>query len=289
MMSAGAAAHMRAPGLLAVPGDVPLARGFCGADGDCALHAEPAARPRAALAIDGYELPPHILEIIDAASAITKVDFDYLLRAAALESSFNPALEATTSSAVGLYQFVEQSWLHMMQETGAELGLEDLANAISTGEGGKYEVTLDVAREEILWLRYDAEVSAIFAGLFTRRNFEALTQALEREPDSAELYLAHVMGASGATEMIRLMEKKPGEKASKHFARAARANRTIFFHKDKKPRTVAEVYEVLTGKYRKIPVRLEADEPWMSAPLVPDAPLPPVWHTGAEEISYAMR
>jgi hypothetical protein len=287
---------MRAPGLdvatLDMPGEIPGAReayALCVEASDCSPKSANDARLRPVLTIEGYDLPAHIVEAIDAASAVSKIEFGYLLRAAALESSFNPALEATTSSAVGLYQFVEQSWLHMMQETGAELGLEDLANAISTGEGGKYEVTLDVAREEIFRLRYDAEVSAIFAGLFTRRNFEALTQALEREPDSAELYLAHVMGASGATEMIRLLEKKPGEKASKHFARAARANRTIFFHKDKKPRTVAEVYEVLTGKYRKIPVRLEADEPWMSAPLVPDAPLPPVWHTGAEEISYAMR
>jgi hypothetical protein len=177
----------------------------------------------------------------------------------------------------------------MVQETGAELGLEDLAGAIGTGEGGKYEVADEEARAEILRRRFDPELSAIFAGLFTRRNFDALTQALEREPNSSELYLAHVMGASGAAEMIRLMEKAPDARASKHFARAARANRSIFFHKNRKPRTVAEVYEVLTGKYRKIPVRSEADEPWMSAPLVPDAPLPPVWHTGAEEISYAMR
>jgi hypothetical protein len=175
-----------------------------------------------------------------------------------------------------------------MQAVGVELGFEDLVNAISTGEGGVYEVTLDEAREEILRLRYDAEMSAIFAGLFTRRNFEALTQLIEREPDASELYLAHVMGAWGAAEIIRLVETKPDAKANRHFRRAARANRSIFFHKDKKPRTIAEVYEVLTGKYRDIPVRAEGNDPWVSAPLVPVEPRPAL-QIGGEEIPYAMR
>jgi hypothetical protein len=295
MVSAGAAAHVRAPEIEVATLDgrgeirgAGAAHGLCAEPGDCSPRSADVARWRPALTVEGYDLPANIVKAIDAASAVSKVEFDYLLRAAALESSFNPELEAATSSAAGLYQFVEQSWLFMMQETGAELGFEDLANAISTGEGGKYEVTLDEVREEILRLRYDAEMSAIFAGLFTRRNFEALAQMIEREPDASELYLAHVMGAWGAAEMIQLVETKPDAKANRHFRRAARANRSIFFHKNRKPRTVAEVYEVLTGKYRNIPVRAEGNEPWVSAPLVPAEPRP-ARRIGGEEIPYAMR
>jgi hypothetical protein len=294
-VSAEAAALVRAPDIEAatVDGrgeirDAAAAQDLCIESSDCSPRSVDVARLRPALTIDGYDLPADIVKAIDAASAVSKVEFDYLLRAAALESSFNPGLEAATSSAAGLYQFVEQSWLHMMQAVGVELGFEDLVNAISTGEGGVYEVTLDEAREEILRLRYDAEMSAIFAGLFTRRNFEALTQLIEREPDASELYLAHVMGAWGAAEIIRLVETKPDAKANRHFRRAARANRSIFFHKDKKPRTIAEVYEVLTGKYRDIPVRAEGNDPWVSAPLVPVEPRPAL-QIGGEEIPYAMR
>jgi hypothetical protein len=294
-VSAGAAAHVRAPDIGAATLDgrgeirgAAAAHDLCAESSDCSPRSADVARLRPALTIEGYDLPPDIVEAIDAASAVSKVEFDYLLRAAALESSFDPELEARTSSAAGLFQFVEQSWLHMMQAVGAELGFEDLANAISTNGSGKYEVTLDEAREEILRLRYDAEMSAIFAGLFTRRNFEALTQMIEREPDASELYLAHVMGAWGAADMIRLVEKKPDAKANKYFGRAARANRSIFFHKNRKPRTVAEVYEVLTGKYRNIPVRAEGNEPWVSAPLVPAEPRP-ARQIGGEEIPYAMR
>jgi hypothetical protein len=245
-------------------------------------------RPRALRNAGRYKAPPQILELIDAASEITKVDFDYLLRTAALESSFDPSLQATTSSAVGLYQFVEQSWFHMMQETGAELGLEDLAGAIGAGEGGGYHVTADEAREEILRLRYDPELSAIFAGLFTRRNFDALARMFEREPGPGELYVAHVLGASGAAELIRLATTSPDANAAKHFRRAARANRAIFYHKDGKPRSAAQLYEYLTGKYRDISV--EADEvPTATAepPALWEPPLPG-WRLGGDEVPYAM-
>ena len=256
--------------------------------GDCALKSAD-ARMGPPRNIGRYKAPPRILEYIDAASAMTKVDFDYLLRTAQLESSFDPLLEATTSSAVGLYQFVEQSWYHMMQETGAELGLEDLAGAIGTGEGGAYQVTADEAREEILRLRYDPELSAIFAGLFTRRNFEALARMLEREPGFGELYVAHVLGASGAAELIRLAGASPDAKAAKHFRRAARANRAIFFHKDRKPRSVAEVYEYLTGKYRNIPVEVDEAPTATAEPPAEWEPPLPGWRLGGDEVPYAMR
>src|SRR5690606_18534836 len=201
-----------------------------------------------------YRAPPEIIEAIDSASALTGVDFDYLLRTAALESSFDPTLEAATSSAAGLYQFIEQSWFHMMYEAGAELGLDDLAGAIALGKEGGFEVTDEEMREAILGLRYEPDLSARFAALFTGRNFEALSNLLEREPRAEELYLAHVFGASGAAQLIALAAEEPDAKAVRHFRRAARANRAIFYHRNKKPRSVAEVIEYLAGKYRRIPV-----------------------------------
>ena len=263
--------------------------GLCREAGDCSLKAAAGSRVRTLRNIGRYQAAPQILEFIDAASAITKVDFDYLLRTAALESSFDPSLAAATSSAVGLYQFVEQSWFHMIQETGAELGLEDLAGAIGLGAGGTYEVAADEARDEILRLRYDPELSAIFAGLFTRRNFEALARMLEREPGPGELYVAHVLGASGAAELIRLAANSPDAKAARHFRRAARANRAIFYHSDRKPRSAAEVYEYLTDKYRKVPVEAGDETPAKAAPPSPWQPPLPGWRIGGEEIPYAMR
>src|SRR5688572_23531206 len=116
-MSAGAAAHVRAPAIDAAMLDgAMIVRDLCSEASDCSPRSADVARLRPALTIEGYELPPEIVEAIDTASAVSKVEFGYLLRAAALESSFDPTLEAATSSAAGLFQFVEQSWLHMMHE-----------------------------------------------------------------------------------------------------------------------------------------------------------------------------
>jgi hypothetical protein len=292
MTFAGAAAHGgRAGEVDYAPHSAKFAApAFCGLcidEAACSLRENGIAEK--AREASQYRAPPEVFEVIDMASALTGVDFDYLLRAAALESSFSPALEATTSTAVGLYQFIEQSWLYMMYDAGDELGLEDHASAISLDEEGRYAIADEEARAEILRLRYDAGLSARFAALFTRRNFDVLARLLEREPDAAELYLAHVMGASGAAQLLRLAEESPDANAEKHFRRAARANRPIFYRPDGKPRSVAEVVEFLLDKYRRIPVYRADDGLWLSEPPAAWRPPLPGRQIGGDEIPLGMR
>jgi len=259
---------------------------FC-RNADCAIS-RPAGnqRPR-----PRYVLTPKpwIASTIAQASAANGVDLDYMLRTAALESSFDPFKEVATSSAKGLYQFVEQTWLYMLRDVGDEFGLARLADAIVLGDSGKLEVADAEVRKVIFWLRHDPWISANFAAVFTRRNIEFLTNALGRAPDSGELYVAHFMGARGAAELITLAETKPGADACKQFARAAKANKTIFYS-GRKPRTAEEVYMVLTSKYFEIPVYAEEADlrlftPRASDPLVP----PPARLPAPDEAIHAER
>ena len=48
---------------------------------------------------------------IRRASNATGVDADFLLKTARRESALNPSAKARTSSAAGLVQFIEQTWL----------------------------------------------------------------------------------------------------------------------------------------------------------------------------------
>jgi len=59
-----------------------------------------------------------------SASNSTGTSFDYLVKTAARESSFNPSAKAKTSSATGLFQFIESTWLETMKEAGPRHGLE---------------------------------------------------------------------------------------------------------------------------------------------------------------------
>src|SRR5215510_11844450 len=98
----------------------------------------------------GYKISAEVLNGIQQASANTGVDFSFLMAQAAKESGFNPDAKAKTSSASGLYQFVEQSWLSVVRKHGAEYGLGDMASKIKIGEDGKLTVADRALRKEIL-------------------------------------------------------------------------------------------------------------------------------------------
>jgi soluble lytic murein transglycosylase-like protein len=75
-----------------------------------------------------------ITSSIQSASQTTGIGFQYLMQTAARESDFNPSARASTSSARGLFQFIESTWLGTMKEAGpfwlASAGKEKPATAI---------------------------------------------------------------------------------------------------------------------------------------------------------------
>src|SRR2546421_6423895 len=92
---------------------------------------------------------------IKQAANTSGTSFEYLLATAKMESNFNPAATASTSSARGLFQFIDQTWLGTVKEAGPQLGYGDYAEAISKSSSGTYSVRDPVARAAILKLRDD--------------------------------------------------------------------------------------------------------------------------------------
>src|SRR5689334_16400781 len=128
----------------------------------------------------------------------TGADFGYLLQTAMRESSLDPKAQASTSSASGLFQFVEQTWLGTVKQHGTEHGLGSYADAISMGSDGRFHVSDPSVRQEILALRQDPEVSATMAGEMTNDVRQTMESALGRQVSSGELYAAHFLGPKGA-------------------------------------------------------------------------------------------
>jgi len=191
--------------------------------------------------------PEFATSLIRQAARETGANFEFLLSTAARESNFDPAAEARTSSAAGMYQFIEQTWLGMMDRHGADHGFEQLAGAIRRDSSGRYIVDDPAAREEILSLRFDAAASARMAGELAAENAVVIEAATGRPASSGELYAAHFLGANGAAELITGAETNPDQRADRLFPAAARANRSIFYDGGR-PRTAAEVLERLTGE-----------------------------------------
>ncbi|GLK81198.1 lytic transglycosylase domain-containing protein [Methylopila turkensis] len=183
---------------------------------------------------------------LKGAADATGAGFDYLLRTAQRESSLNPAAKASSSSARGLFQFIDQTWLQVLKEDGPKLGLAEEAADVTRTASGRYVVADPARRAELLALRDDPTTSALLAGAFTRRNAATLQAGIGRAPTEGELYAAHFLGAKGATELIRLAADQPSTSAASAFPAQASANRAIFYDMGRE-RTAGEVYARLTA------------------------------------------
>ncbi|MCR5880840.1 transglycosylase SLT domain-containing protein [Phenylobacterium sp. J367] len=194
---------------------------------------------------------------IQRASKATGVDFSFLMRTANRESGFNPAARAGTSSAAGLFQFVEQTWLQTVKTHGSKHGYARYAELISKGADGRFHVDGKEARRAVMDLRLDPHAASLMAGELASDHAAYLKGRVGRNPTAGELYAAHFLGPQGSAKLIQAMENRPDARAASLFPDAARANKTIFY-RDGRAASVAEVYANLTktGGPAEVPVQL---------------------------------
>ncbi len=187
--------------------------------------------------IDGPQpVRPDVQAAIARAAQATGVDFSYLLAQAKIESSLNPNARAGTSSAAGLYQFTSGTWLSTLDKHGAAHGLNWADGAI---QGGR--VSDPGLRSQIMALRFDPETSAMMAAELTNDNRDSLRSTLGREPDAAELYMAHFLGADGAGRFLKALSVDPSQSAAALLPAAASANRSIFYDASGAARSLGDV------------------------------------------------
>ncbi len=180
------------------------------------------------------------------ASQATGVDFGFLLGTARRESGLRPDAKAPTSSAAGLFQFIDQTWLSTLKKHGAKHGYGAYADMITQGPDGRYRVQNNEARAAVMNLRYDPDAAALMAGELASDHADYLRGRLGRSPTGGELYAAHFLGPKGAARLVEGMRANPGASAASLFPEAAAANRSIFY-KGGRPVTVAELYGNLTA------------------------------------------
>ncbi|MBN9545960.1 MAG: lytic transglycosylase domain-containing protein [Alphaproteobacteria bacterium] len=184
-----------------------------------------------------------IVAALKNAAAATGSDFHYLLGTAMRESSLKANAQSSTSSAAGLFQFIDQTWMGLVKTHGAKYGLGSLAGAINTSPDGRYHAASDADRQTILALKKDPQISALMAGEYARSTQGAMEANLGRQVCGGELYAAHFLGADAACKLIRTSQNSPSASAAQIFPQAAGANRNVFFHADGTAKSVREVYD----------------------------------------------
>jgi hypothetical protein len=187
---------------------------------------------------------------IALASQKTGVDFSYLMGQAQIESGMRADAKAGTSSASGLYQFIDQSWLRVMKQHGAEHGMAWASDAISSS-GGRMTVSDPATRRAILNLRNDPQAASLMAAEHASDNKDAIEGALGRDATGTDLYMAHFLGLGGAKSFLGAMQANPNRSAASLFPAAARANRNVFYDSTGQSRSLGQVYSRFAAKLDK--------------------------------------
>jgi len=183
---------------------------------------------------------------IQRAANATGVDFGFLMRTAKRESGFNPGIHARTSSAAGLFQFIDQTWLSMLKQHGAKYGYARYADMIERGSNGRYHVAGGAAaRASVMDLKLDPNAAAYMGAELASTCCAYLRGRIGREPTAGEIYAAHMLGPQGGAKLIEAVHTSPGADAAAMFPEAAGANKPIFYHGGR-PATVGQVYATLT-------------------------------------------
>ena len=172
-----------------------------------------------------------VLAAIKSASDQTGVDFGYMMAMAAQESGFNPTIKAKTSSATGLYQFIDSTWKGMVSKYGQKYGITEKD-------------------------RLNPTAQAIMGAMYTKDNGSIIKSVLGREANPTELYMGHFLGGGGVKSFLKGMQTDPNATPAsmQQYAAAAKANTPIFYDKGR-PRTFQEIYDLM---YKKVGAKSEA-------------------------------
>src|SRR4051794_15702179 len=87
------------------------------------------------LTFEQMRVPRWLTETVVRAAQVTGVDPAYLMALADKESSLLPDNKARTSSAEGLFQFIESTWLEVLRRYGPKHGFVAEAEAIQMASG----------------------------------------------------------------------------------------------------------------------------------------------------------
>lgn len=187
-----------------------------------------------ALADRGFAAGLSSEQVRRAANAVPSVDtVDYGRGTTILGADGKP-----TSSATGPMQFTEGTFLGVMKSPG-------VAQRIGVDINGKSDA-------QILEMRKDPYVATLAGAALAEQNKKALQSVLGRPISDPELYMAHFLGAGGATALITAMQSQPDQSAAALLPEQASANKPVFY-KDGKPLTVRELYSSISTQFGTAP------------------------------------
>ncbi len=211
------------------------------------LHAHLAdaavVRPADATPAAGH-LPADVLHALSVAQQTSAIDPHLLVGIAATESGFNTHARNRHSSAQGLLQFTNATWLTVVRDFGARHGLAQYAAAIDTDRDGRLTVRKSRLRRAILALRDDPVLETVMTAERLERERRGLEARLGHRAEAADLYFLHLLGPSGASHFLKVMAAHPDASSLATVGSVGAPNAGLFI-RNGRPLSVAAAYASL--------------------------------------------
>jgi len=221
------------------------------------------AAPADAMRFGPVRVSRSVVERVVQAAKTTEMDPALLMAIADKESSFSTTAKANTSSASGLFQFIDSTWFKAMRAFGMRHGHEEDAKSI---DDDKAPSVSPKERAKLLGLRNDPYLSAVMAAEMLKADGARIAGRIGRSLTAGETYLIHFLGPEDARRFMEKLKDEPQSSAAELLPRPARANKPIFYAqqgKKMKDKTVAEVHEAFeammgqrTSRYENVAARL---------------------------------
>ena len=211
---------------------------------------------------------PALIDILLEVSEKTETDFELLALKAMLESDLGRNTTNPSSTARGVFQYIETTWLTLMARYGERIGHKDYAESVKFDAITK-EPYVDrlsrYSRAEILKLRFDTRVAA----LIKAHQMKEETPLMEIFKDSKKLsatdhYIAHMMGLGMAKDFYALKNQE-SDKILTHsgnplFREAAILNPAFFYDEKGAALTAPQAYKNFTARIASTYKRLRKIE-----------------------------
>lgn len=123
---------------------------------------------------------------------------------AALESGFKPNAQAPTSSAGGLFQFINATWRQMLDKYGPQFNFSPNTS------------------------KFDPKASALMGTLYLKQNLNYIKN-IKPNPNPTDAYLTHFLGPGGAATVLKTVKEYPNAILAQMMPAQARANRSLFY------------------------------------------------------------
>ena len=150
---------------------------------------------------------------------------DYMARMEFVESSGRPTAKNKKSTATGLHQFTNTTWLEEVARQGKKYTLKD---------------------------RTDPEKSRDIASGVSQRYYELSKKTLGREPNNVEVYMLHKFGPTGGQRVLSADENTKVDKILS--PRQISANKDVLLTNGK-PKTIGEVKELFNERFSNAKTR----------------------------------